>query len=81
MYTNNSNDSTFPKTLEIRNEKGGMIWQIYHVNNLDEARLLAKGSESNGFEDSTLVDFKEGEDETFSTWRKECSKELKEVLT
>ena len=46
---NNSKDDKFPKTLEIRNTEGGMIWQTYHINNIKEAEILAKNSFNNGF--------------------------------
>jgi hypothetical protein len=80
MFINDTTNEKFPKTLEIRNNTGGMIWQIYHVNNLKEAQILSRNSYKNGFMESTLKDYYKI-DETFPNWRNECSKELKEVLT
>ena len=37
MFTDISTKNEFPKTLVIRNSKGGMIWQIYHVQKESEA--------------------------------------------
>ena len=59
----------FPKTLEIRNERGGMIWQIYHVNNIEEATILSNVATSNGFMDVSLVDFDNTYEENFKGWR------------
>lgn len=80
MFINNT-DNKFPKTLEIRNTSGGLIQQIYHVNNIKEAEILSKNALKNGFMESTLVDLRKDEEETFPNWRNECSKELQKVLT
>jgi hypothetical protein len=81
MYKNHSDSNNFPKTLEIRNTAGGMIWQTYHVNNLKEAELLSKGANKNGFQCRTLVNFREDCKETFPNWRNNCHKKLQKVLT
>lgn len=80
MFINNT-DNKFPKTLEIRNTSGGMIWQIYHVNNIKEAEILSKNALKNGFMESTLVEYNKDTEETFPNWRNECSEELQKVLT
>jgi len=69
MYKNHSDSNNFPKTLEIRNKAGGMIWQTYHVNNLQEAELLSKKANKNGSECRTLIDFRQDCEETFPNWR------------
>lgn len=80
MFNNISNNNKFPKTLQIRNTSGGMIWQIYHINNLNEAKILSKNANKNGFYCRTLIDY-EPQLETFPDWRIKCSDELKKVLT
>lgn len=69
MFINNSLDNNYPKTLLIRNQQGGMVWQIYNVQTLLEAEKLSKNSEKNGFEEATLVDFQPGLEETWPDWR------------
>ena len=59
----------YPKTLLIHNTVGGMIWQVYHVNNRNEARFLAMNAKRNGFEWRRLVDYIEDEEETSPDWR------------
>jgi len=78
---NKTTDNKFPKTLEIRNTPGGMIWQLYHVNNKKEAEVLSKNASINGFLEQTLVDYREDKEETFPDWRETCCTELKDVLT
>jgi hypothetical protein len=72
MYKDLSNSNEFPKTLLIRNSVGGMIWQVYHVNNLHEVEVLSKNATNNGFESVTLVDYDISYEETFPDWRSEC---------
>jgi hypothetical protein len=67
MLHDESNGS-FPKTLHIRNEVGGMIWQIYHVETLDEAQKLASNATRNGFMSCILVNYT-GEEQTWPDWR------------
>lgn len=62
--------NVFPKTLEIRNTVGGMIWQIYHVQSEHEIEVLKNNSRNNGFLSQTVVDYT-GEKETFPRWRNE----------
>jgi hypothetical protein len=78
-YDNMSKGDKFPKTLEIRNTSGGLIWQVYHVNNLNEANLLSRGASNNAFQSRILVDYYD-EEETFPDWRNECTAEIKAVL-
>lgn len=63
-----SKGSQFPKTVLIRNEQGGMIWQIYHVDNLKQAEILADNATMNGFECVTLND-KTDHEESFPDWK------------
>lgn len=63
-----SEDSTFPKTLLIRNEAGGLVWQVYHVDNLKQAETLAKNASYRGFMCITLNNKTEDE-ETWPDWR------------
>lgn len=72
MYTDISTTPNYPKTLVIRNHKGGMIWQIYHVQKQSEAEKLSKNAYSNGFFASTLEDHKPEYDETWPDWRENC---------
>jgi hypothetical protein len=59
----------YPKTLVIRNHEGGMIWQVYHVNNKPEAWILSLNADKNGFECRTLTDHQPEAQETFKQWR------------
>ena len=76
MFTDISTKNEFPKTLVIRNSKGGMIWQIYHVQKESEADKLSFNATINGFESSTLEDYQPQYEETFPNWREECSPEI-----
>lgn len=69
MYQNLTTDNNFPKTLFIRNEFGGMIWQIYHVNNLTEAERLANNATKNQFNGITLENHQPDYEETWPDWR------------
>jgi hypothetical protein len=69
MYTDISTQNNYPKTLVIRNTPEGMIWQIYHVNNLQEAEGLASIAKSNGFYGITLEDYQPEHVETWPGWR------------
>ena len=78
MYTDISTTNDFPKTLMIRNHKGGMIWQIYHVQKESEAKKLESNAYNNGFYGSTLEDYQPNEKETWPDWRETCPKSLLE---
>jgi len=69
MYTFESRDSKYPKTLIIRNHSGGMIWQVYHVETESEARKLSANATSNGFQAITLEDHQPDVEETWPDWR------------
>lgn len=69
----------FPKTLVIRNTVEGMIWQIYHVENKEQAYHLAKNAKINGFEGRSLEDYCGGE-ETFPNWKMELARDLVKLL-
>ena len=56
---------TSPKSLIIRNEFGGMIWQCYRVHNSEEVRLLSKTAKANGF---LSVQLEQGMDDVEETW-------------
>ncbi len=55
--------------LHIRNEHGGMIWQVYNVTNQFEVDMLTDRSRSNGFCSQELVDA--NNDETWPGWRED----------
>lgn len=69
MYTNISTNDTYPKTLVVRNQEGGMIWQIYHVQKESEATKLSANATMNGFEAITLEDYDSSREETWPDWR------------
>jgi hypothetical protein len=69
MYKNISTTESFPKTLVVRNTPDGMIWQIYHVKNQNEAEKLAVNATSNGFYGITLEDYQPEHVETWPGWR------------
>lgn len=58
------------KQLEVRNTPGGMIWQIYHVNeNIpSEQELLTRAANLNGFTSVRIRD-ELTEEETWPGWR------------
>lgn len=60
----------------IRNEKGGMIWQIYHVQKQSEADKLENNAFKNGFYGSTLEDYQPEYKETWPDWRETCPPEI-----
>ena len=55
MFTDISTGD-YPKTLVIRNSPDGMIWQLYHVKNNQEATTLAENAHNNAFYGITLED-------------------------
>ena len=59
MYKDNTTNNNFPKTLLIRNTIGGLVWQVYHVINYSEAKLLSNNAKNNGFLYRQLVDYDE----------------------
>lgn len=69
MYTNNTSDNSYPKTLIIRNTSDGMIWQVYHVEKEIEAKRLASNATDNGFLAITLEDYQPEMEETWADWR------------
>ena len=46
-----------------------MIWQVYHVNNKEEADLLTSNAYMNGFWGSTLEDYQPDQKENWPGWR------------
>lgn len=74
----NTTNGDYPKTLLIRNEVGGMIWQLYHVEKLIEAERLAENATNNGFYGISLEDYQPSAEETFPGWRSECAPEFLE---
>lgn len=78
MYQDDSTKG-FPKTLLIRNTVEGMVWQVYHVDNEEQAYYLSKGAKDNGFQGRTLVDHT-GDEETFPNWRMETARGLVKLL-
>lgn len=69
MFKNQTTNDSYPKTLMIRNEDGGMIWQVYHVDTIKEAELLATNAYKNAFYGSTLEDYQPKYEETWKDWR------------
>lgn len=69
MYTDNSTNGKYPKTLVIRNHEGGMVWQIYHVEKEKEAEILAHNATGNGFQAITLEDHQPELKQTWEDWR------------
>lgn len=65
----NEIEQGFPKTLEIRNTSGGIVWQVYHVNNELEIEMLIATSSSNGFMAQDIVPYDPKREETFPNWR------------
>ena len=53
----------------IRNTSGGMVWQIYHVENKSEADKLSATATSNGFYGITLEDHQPELEQTWENWR------------
>ena len=75
-----TNNDNYPKTLLIRNHEGGMIWQVYHVQQRKEAVLLAEGAKRNYFEAVTLIDYNDEYKENWPDWREKCTSKLKEIV-
>jgi hypothetical protein len=69
MYKDISTTESYPKTLMIRNQEGGMIWQVYHVQTEVEAERLSTNATLNGFYGITLEDYQPEEEETWKDWR------------
>jgi len=72
-FKDKTTSKDYPKTLEIRNTEGGMIWQVYHVNSKPEAWILSLNAKGNGFECRTLTDYQPEEEETWKNWRDKAS--------
>jgi hypothetical protein len=53
----------------IRNHGGGMIWQVYHVDNINDVERLTSNAHRNGFYGSTLEDHQPEREETWPDWR------------
>lgn len=65
-----STSSVFPKTLIIKNTEDGLwIWQVYHVNNAEEASILSGNAAGNGFLYRELRDYDGEAVETWPDWR------------
>lgn len=79
MYEDISTTQEYPKTLMIRNHKGGMIWQVYHVQNKIEADNISRNAHGNGFYGSTLENYQPEVKETWPDWRETAPKELFEA--
>ena len=68
-YKDLTSDENYPKTLIIRNEEGGMIWQVYHVEKKIEAERLSANATRNGFQGITLEDYQPDMEQTWKNWR------------
>ncbi len=62
-------DKKYPKTLIIRSEMEGAVWQLYHVENFFEAEMIAQNANNNGFEGVTLEDYQSDSQQTWENWR------------
>lgn len=71
-----STNNNYPKTVVIRNSKGGMIWQIYHVKSERAAEIIAKRAADNCFEGVTLEDYQPNMEETSEGWQNDFSTDV-----
>ena len=69
MYIDISTNKNYPKTLVIRNEDNGLIWQVYNIKAEEEAFKLSKNAAVNGFNSITLENYNKDLKETFPNWR------------
>ena len=76
MYTDISTTNSFPKTLMIRNQPDGAIWQVYHVQKESEAHKLSVNAARNAFYGRTLEDYQPEHDETWPDWRETCDPDI-----
>lgn len=76
MFIDLTTDSNYPKTLVIRNNEGGMIWQLYHVQKESEAINLAANATRNRFDAITLEDYQPEYEETWPDWRETCTPDI-----
>lgn len=81
-YINNSQNETYPKTLIIRNTHGGMIWQIYQLDNQKQVEIISNNATQNGFLGISLEDHMPESKESFPDWRdSKGGKEIIELTT
>ena len=80
MFEDISKVNTYPKTLVIRNSVNGAIWQIYHVDSIEQAFHLSKNAKGNAFHGRTLEDYQPNEEETFPNWRMEMARNFVKML-
>ena len=71
-----STNNNYPKTVVIRNSKGGMIWQVYHVKSERAAEIIAKRAADNCFEGVTLEDYQPNMEETSEGWQNDFSTDV-----
>jgi hypothetical protein len=71
-----STNNNYPKTVVIRNSKGGMIWQIYHVHSYRAAEIIAKRAHDNAFDGVTLEDYQPNMEETSPNWQNDFSTDV-----
>lgn len=57
------------RTLLIRNEPGGIVWQCHHTANPAETAMLTRVALANGFQSVELRQYDEDQEETFPDWR------------
>ena len=70
-YQDISTNEQFPKTMTMQAQPNGAYWQIYHVRDNSEVKMLKEGATRNGYEVITLKDYNGQLEETFSNWRGE----------
>lgn len=59
------------KQLLIRNQADGMIWQVYNIEQMDEATILKRNAIANGFFFHEVVEVEppDAYTETWPGWR------------
>ncbi len=70
-YQDISTNEQFPKTMTMQAQPNGAYWQIYHVRDNSEVKMLKEGATRNGYEVITLRNYNGQLEETFSNWRGE----------
>ena len=68
-FKDNTTNQNYPKTLIVRKEHGGFVWQLYHVSNEGEAVRISENANRNGFHGVSLEDHMPNETETWPNWR------------
>lgn len=67
--TSDSSDNDYPKTLLIHNDRHGIIWQVYHINDIIEQEIIMEGAKRNAFMYIRAINYDSEYEETFKDWR------------